>query len=66
MPIPQEVLKAKHKNEIKDVVDQTSRFSFKFECSCGVQGLFYTLEQAQKYRHYHLGNQGISDAESKP
>ena len=59
MPIPQETLKLAHQNKIVEVTDQTSRFSFKFECSCGVQGLFYKKEEAERYRNYHLGNRGI-------
>jgi uncharacterized protein involved in propanediol utilization len=60
MPIPQEVLKKQHQDKVVEVTDTTSRFSFKFECSCGVQGLFYDKESAQKYREYHLRNKGLS------
>jgi len=59
MPIPQDTLKLQHQGKIVEITDTTSRFSFKFECSCGVQGLFYNKEDAEKYQHYHLRNRGI-------
>jgi hypothetical protein len=63
VPIPQETLKLQHQNKIVEIKDLTSRFSYKFECSCGIQGLFFNKEDALKYRAFHLRNKGI-DAES--
>jgi len=64
MPIAQSVLRKLHEMKIESVDDPSSRFSFKFSCGCGVQGLFYTKEEAEKYQHFHKIRQGIIDAES--
>jgi hypothetical protein len=66
MPIPQEVLHRLHKDEIVDVVDQTSRYSFKYKCACGVEGLFFSLNDADQYGDFHRKRQGVVDAKPIP
>lgn len=43
-----------HSCQVLPVNDATSRFSFAVKCSCGVQGLFYTKEEAERYKEFHL------------
>jgi hypothetical protein len=59
MPLSQEQLEKLHLVEIKEL-DEASRFSFKVHCSCGVEGLFLTKEQAEGYKHYHLENKKVA------
>lgn len=52
--ITEEQLAKLHDVKVKEVADPTSRFSHEVVCSCGVRGLFYSLEEAEKYKKFHL------------
>lgn len=54
MAVSQEQVEKLHKVVIKPIDDATSRFSYKMGCSCGVQGHFFTIEDAEQYKQLHL------------
>ena len=52
--ISEKELEKLHKCEVKPLDNAASRFSHKVECSCGVQGLFYSEEEALQFKELHL------------
>lgn len=62
MPFAQDQLRKLHAAKIIEITDATSRFSFKVECPCGVQGHFYTREEAELYLDFHFKRQGVKVA----
>lgn len=59
MPIPSEILEKQHKGEVFAITDPTSLFSFGYSCACGVQGHFFTKQEADEYRGFHRRRQGL-------
>jgi hypothetical protein len=49
-----------HSCQVLPVNDATSRFSFVVKCSCGIQGFFFTKEQAEVYKEFHLSRAAMA------
>jgi hypothetical protein len=60
MPLTQEQFDKLHTCKVVPIDDLTSRFSFKTECTCGAQGLFFTKEDAEKYMQLHLDRKRLA------
>lgn len=54
MALSEEQFAKLHDAKVDPVEDATSRYSYKVTCSCGLHGLFFTKEDAERYRQFHL------------
>jgi len=54
MALSVEQFKKLHDGEVTEIKDATSRFTHEFKCKCGVEGKFYSKEDAEKYRQFHF------------
>lgn len=60
MALTKEQFEKLHSTKIVSIEDGASRFSFRMECSCGVQGHFYTKQAAEEYERFHLDRKRVA------